>query len=343
MTNPSLLIKRSIKSAASIAKAGLGYPQTANGSIHVVAYHRVVADIAKAEREAVYGIVVSSGTFRRHCEMLRRSYDVVSLETAMHFLERGRSVARPMAVITFDDGYQDFYDEAFPVLNELGLPATVFLPTGYIGKETPLPHDRIFWLLKIAMETSTAVPPALRRVGLEDRVCDSLLKRRDLLKATDSLVYLPNELREAVIGALEIELGNRFKSYPSEYRLLDWDMIREMSRKGINFGSHTVDHVILPLESHDIVQSELTESKIELERELGKRIISFAYPNGEYNETIRSAALNAGYKVAVTTKTGMNTTGADLLSLTRTSLCEESTRGINGVYSAKVAGLRLGV
>ncbi|MEO7658758.1 MAG: polysaccharide deacetylase family protein, partial [Pyrinomonadaceae bacterium] len=161
MTNASLLLKRSIKSAASIAKTGIGYPRTAPGTVNIIAYHRVVADIAKAERDAIYGIVVSTDTFRHHCEMLRDAFDVVSLETAMHFMDDRRTVARPMAVLTFDDGYLDFYEQAFPVLNELGLPATVFLPTDYIGGDKPLAHDRIYWLLKIALENSIDLTDAL--------------------------------------------------------------------------------------------------------------------------------------------------------------------------------------
>ena len=127
--------------------------------------------------------------------MLSQSFDVVSLETAMHFLEAGRTVARPMAVITFDDGYGDFYDEAFPVLNDFGLPATVFLPTGYIGKDIPLPHDRIFWLLKLAAEKSVPISFVLEKLGVDSFQCDALLRSGKILKVTESLVYLQNELR----------------------------------------------------------------------------------------------------------------------------------------------------
>ncbi|HEX9960009.1 MAG TPA: polysaccharide deacetylase family protein, partial [Pyrinomonadaceae bacterium] len=166
MNSTKLLIKRSIKSVASMAKAkGVGFSSPAAGAVNIFAYHRVVADIAKAEREAIYGIVISAATFRRHCESLRKTYDVVSLETAMHFLDGERKVTRPLAVITFDDGYLDFYEEAFPVLNDLALPATVFLPTSFIGQNKPLAHDRIFWLVRQAHEKSISVGEALNKAG----------------------------------------------------------------------------------------------------------------------------------------------------------------------------------
>ncbi len=338
----SLLIKRSIKSLASIAKARLGHPRVSPGSVNILAYHRVVADIGKAERDAIYGIVVSTATFRRHCELLRRKYDVVSLETAMRFADDRRETSRPIAVITFDDGYVDFYEEAFPVLKELGLPATVFLPTDYIGQPKPLAHDRIYWLLKLALERSVSMAAALRKAGVSGEIAGEFAGAGDLLGLTDKLVYLSNELRERAIVAMEQELGDELEEYPSEYRLLNWEMIREMSRNGIDFGGHTANHVILPLEVESVMKTEIDRCKQTLESELGGKVASFAYPNGEYNGLIKQLAANAGFSLAVTTQTGINRSGADLLALRRTSLCEESTRGIGGQYSHGVAELRLG-
>ena len=342
MTNAKLLIKRSIKSVASIAKARVGFPPMASGSVNILAYHRVVADIAKAENESYYGLVVSSETFRKHCEMLHKAYDVVSLETAMYFLSGERKVKRPLAVITFDDGYLDFYEEAFPILNEFGLSATVFLPTNSIGQDKLLAHDRLFWLLKQIFERSIPIADALIRAGLENQTAHEFAASRNRLRLTEAMVYLPNELREKVIVELENELGD-FGDYPREYRLLDWETIREMARKGISFGGHTANHVVLPLEDESAIENEIISSKKELEEQLNREIVSFAYPNGEYNAKIRQNIANAGYKIAVTTEKRINGQGADVLALGRISLCEESTRGITGVYSPKVAALRLSI
>ena len=338
-----LAIKRSIKSVASKAPIRRSFRRASADALQIFAYHRVVSDIAKAERDAIYGIVISTDTFRRHCEILRRSYDVVSLETAMQNLAQKREASRPMAVITFDDGYSDFYEQAFPVLNNFGLPATVFLPTDFIEQNTPLAHDRIFWLLKTAFEKSFSVGNALRNAGVSDDVADGCVRSRNLLKATDLLVYLPNELREKVIREIKRELGEAFEAYPSEFRLLDWEQVREMSQHRIDFGGHTANHVVLPLENESVIRTEIKRSKQTLETELGKNIVSFAYPNGEYNASIKQITKNAGYRVAVTTEKKMNGLETDVFALGRTSLCEESTRGISGRYSESVAVFRLGV
>jgi|CXWL01.1.fsa_nt_gi peptidoglycan/xylan/chitin deacetylase (PgdA/CDA1 family) len=342
MLSASLAIKRSIKSAASLVDAGFGLPRPALDSVNIFAYHRVVRDIVKAEKESVYGIVISTSSFRKHCELLRRTYDVVSLQTASNLLTSGKEATRPTAVITFDDGYVDFYEEAFPVLRELGLPATVFLPTGYIGQDRPLPHDRIFWLLKLTIDKSIPIADTLRRAGVPHLVAEKFDKRVNLLKLTDLLVHLPNDLRERAITGLEGLLGDAFEDYPHEYRLLSWEMVREMSGHGISFGGHTANHVVLPLEEESSAKSEIYSCKETLEKKLGAKVLSFAYPNGEYNPAIRRLTAEAGFTTGVTTEKGGNGPGTDLLALGRTSLCEESTRGITGQYSAGIAVVRLG-
>ncbi len=343
MTSSTLFIKRSIKSAAAIAKAGLRLCPARPSSVNIFAYHRVVADIAKAELDAIYGIVISTTTFRRHCELMRPTYDVVSLTEAADFLAGKRNSERPIAAITFDDGYRDFYDEAFPVLHDLGLKATVFLPTAYIGQEKVLAHDRIYWLVKTMLEKSVPVADPLRQSGVFDKTVAMLPKLDHLLKLTDLLVYLPNAQRERVIYEMERKLGEKFEPYPAEYTLLDWNMVGEMAGKGIDFGSHTENHVVLPLEDKSVMQSEIGASKTEIDRQLGKKALAFAYPNGEYSAEIKAMTAAAGYTIAVTTETRLNHPGADLLSLGRTSLCEESTRGLMGSYSSGVAHLRLGI
>lgn len=333
MTNSTLLLKRSLKSAAGFARLHGGRSASPNASVTIFAYHRVVADIVKAEQEAIYGLVISRQTFRRHCESIRAAYDVVPLEAVPAIINGSHRTDRPAAAITFDDGYRDFYDEAFPVLNEFGLPATVFLPTASIGGSIPLAHDRVFWLLKLAQASSVPIRhPSKHRYSTS----------RSLLSLTDQFVYLPREEREEIIDGLQRSLAGQFAGYPLEYELLDWDMVRELSAKGISFGSHTSNHVVLTLEDAAVARKELAESKYELETRVGAPVATFAYPNGKYDKSVKAAAAEAGYKIAVTTENRINTAGADLLALGRTSLCEESTRGIAGRYSARVAALRLG-
>ena len=342
MNQRKLFFKRAIKSLASTAKTWGGFPSSVPvGAVNILAYHRVVDDIAKAEREAIYGIVVSGETFQRHCEILKKSYEVVSLERAVSILKSGETLQKPLAVITLDDGYLDFYEVAFPILRELELTATNFLPTELIGSQKFLAHDRIFWLLKIARENGVSIVSALRRAGLENAA--NVAGNGNLETVCNTLVFLPHTQREKVISELESLLGGNSIKYPREYRLLDWRQVNEMQTAGIDFGFHTANHVVLPLEADAAFEKEICDGKRELEKYLNRKIAAIAYPNGAYDERVKRAVAEAGFEIAVTTERKINQSGkSDLLALGRISLCEESTRGISGIYSPAVANLRLG-
>lgn len=334
MFSPKLLLKRSIKSVAALAQV---FRAPSQNAVTIIGYHRVVADIEKAEVNSIYGLVVSKETFREHCRILQENFDVVSLEEAAEFLESGEFSYLPKAVITFDDGYLDNYEEAFPVLKEFNLPATIFLPTTMIGKDEPLSHDKAFWLAKNALEQNVKLENVFLKAGLTKEKAHV----SDALDLCDKIVYLPVKQRDIIISELEKALS--INEYPKEYRLLDWEMVREMDRNGISFGNHTATHPVLPLEDEKLFVSEIFESKEILEKELGKTVASFAYPNGKYNEDVRKQIIKAGYKFAVTTDKRTNKSGEDLFVLGRTCLCEESTRGVGGKFSPQVAKLRFGI
>jgi peptidoglycan/xylan/chitin deacetylase (PgdA/CDA1 family) len=338
MTIPGLFVRRSIKSAAALLhRFGVREPQP--GSVHILAYHRVTPDIARAERHAYHGLVVSSKTFRRHCELLAEAFTVVSLETAARVIAGKTRSHKPLAVITFDDGYADFYEQAYPVLRELDLTATMFLPTQCIGTGKPLAHDRLYWLLDTAEKRRVDLSRVIVAAGVDKSVADRF-SRGKYTPHTESLVYLPDALREGVIASIEDALPGR-DAYPPEFSLLDWQQVREMADVGIEFGGHTANHVVLPIEDRTIAREEIFASKADLEAQTGRRVRSFAYPNGQYNAVIRGYLADAGYKTAVTTEKKINRPGADVLALGRLSLCEESTRGITGEFSSSIARMRL--
>lgn len=72
-----------------------------------------------------------AATFERHLDLLA-GHDVLSLDAALDRLDAGD--ARPSVVLTFDDGFEDVYRNAWPLLRERGLPFTVYLASGFVGR-----------------------------------------------------------------------------------------------------------------------------------------------------------------------------------------------------------------
>lgn len=82
-----------------------------------------------------------AGEFRRDLKYLSRKYECITLSELCKRIQQGTPLKRRTAVVTFDDGYRDNYTEALPVLQEVGIPATFFVSTGFIGTKRGFPHD----------------------------------------------------------------------------------------------------------------------------------------------------------------------------------------------------------
>lgn len=314
-----------------------------SGKVMILCYHRIVADIARAEQETEVGMVTSVETFRRQMQLIREHCEVLTLDEAAASLRDERPITRTAAVITFDDGYRDFYDLAWPILRELGLPATVFVPTAFIGDERMLDHDRFYLYVKKARSRGLSLRVPLVKAGLSAEKVAALCAEVNPLRVYRQLCYLPFALRERSLQCLEDFVGNQREENLNGFSLLDWEMIREMASTGVFFGAHTDNHVVLANEELQTVEREILRSKQALEEKLGQPSRSFAYPTGKYNAAIKDVVVRAGFEVAVTTERRLNRRGDDLMTLGRICLCEESTRGVTGRYSDAVARLRLAI
>ena len=101
----------------------------------VLAFHRV------NDRSAGDGLTLSVRDFDAYCRFLGDHLEVVRLEDIIERLEASGPLTGQLA-ITFDDGYRDNFDEAAPILERYGLPATFFVTTDFIETDTVAPWDR---------------------------------------------------------------------------------------------------------------------------------------------------------------------------------------------------------
>ncbi len=336
--------RRTIKSyTASVWRLRTVFANSHHGAGRVVilGYHRVAGeDIAQAEREKMYGMVTSRDTFRQHLELIARHSDILSLDDAVAVLQGERAARRGSTVVTFDDGYLDFYEEAWPVLREMGLPAAVFLPTACIGGGI-LDHDRLYRCAVRAKTLELKLQAPLQKAGVGAEQIWQVCAQSDPLEITYRLNGLPLTLRTRVLECLDEFLDRPGGDDPNGFALLDWHLVRKLAACGVVFGAHTENHVTLTVEDQATAAREIARSKHVLEQKLGRPVRHFAYPTGAYNSAIREAVAKAGFVTGVTTERRVNRPGCDLLTLGRLCICEESTRGIGGRYSPHIARLRL--
>ena len=286
------------------------------GRRHVIlAFHRVRAAGKPADPFDTCGSV-SVEYFREILDCVRDRYAVVSLAG----LYDARQAKNPLAAITFDDGWRDNYDVAFPLLRELGVPATIFIVTGKLGSSEAFWQEDLGHLFRAASEA----PRGDAANGLR-----SLLRVRDGRPLTcqlyrDTVVRWKNLTQAECFGRLRRAGWAASQDAARPRQFLKADEIREMAANGVSFGSHGVTHRILPRYGRAEVERELRESKAALETLFGHAIDTLAYPDGQHSEVVVECAASCGYRLAVTTRFSRLSLHDDPLRLPRLDAAAEN-------------------
>jgi peptidoglycan/xylan/chitin deacetylase (PgdA/CDA1 family) len=288
----------------------------------VLAYHGFTDRATHPGIENSQGKHLHVEAFRSQLAYLQRHYRVLPLETLIAALESGAPPPARSLAITIDDGYRSNYTLAYPALREYGLPATIFLTTGFLDEGDLQWSDRVEYALNRTTESrlELTVGPDRFVARLDDTrdrlACDRRL--RTLLK------LVSQETRAAIVDDLEQRLGQRLRDAadaPAIYQPLAWAEVREMQQSGlIAFGSHTVSHFILTRCDPARARDELARSRRRIEAETGAPCRLFCYPNGQagcFDAATRAMLLEAGYAGGLTTVYGMNDRRSDVLALRR--------------------------
>jgi peptidoglycan/xylan/chitin deacetylase (PgdA/CDA1 family) len=299
----------------------------------ILVYHRV----AEVNCDP-WGNCVSPRHFAEHIAVLRSVATPVPLRQLTEALDGG-NLQRRAVVVTFDDGYADSLYHAKPVLERYGVPATVFLTTGYIL------HGREFWwdtLTRLVLQSGERLPEYLRlrmnggtfewrsgeaapdNAGADDRGCSWTLaegrptERQALHRALwQRLSVLRPAEQERVMDDLLTWAGGTSMSDPDQRPLSVQETAYLARSELIEIGAHTATHPVLSAHSPDFQRKEIRQSKMECEEIIGRPVTSFSYPYGAYNEESLSAVAEAGFTCACLTEAGPVRRGSDRLRLPR--------------------------
>jgi peptidoglycan/xylan/chitin deacetylase (PgdA/CDA1 family) len=275
----------------------------------ILGYHKVSPD------DHPFFEPVHPRLFEQQMQFLQSCYRVMSLQELVQRAARGDVPQRAVA-ITFDDGYRDNYEYAFPILKKYKFPATIFVATGAIGTGDLIWHDRIFDAFRFAtVDRARLEDTSLPELNLET----SEARQQSLESTLFRAKTLYGDNRRRFIDVVERELRPNLAADRYE-RMLNWKQIGEMHDAGIEFGSHTVTHTILSQIPKSEIVKELRDSKRELSERLGTPISSFAYPNGkatDFTDEAKAVLRECGYSCAVTCRSGFNHAFSDVFELNR--------------------------
>ena len=287
------------------------------GKVTILTYHRVLSRDDLHKHWVQPGMYVETGVFEQHVQFLQEHFDVLSFhELLARWQSRDWDDDRRYCVITFDDGWLDNYQNAYPILRKYRIPATIFLPTNFVGT------TEWFWPEKV----SCLIKEMLSRVDGEKRKRHSMGSRvlsqfldidEERIRAVsqgegarqafaDDIIEqcknLSPEIITQFISALASELGFAF---PQERALMNWEEVAHMSGDGIAFGSHSCSHRILTKLSMDEVRAELAGSQRVLQDRTKNYVPVFCYPNGNSNADIQNLVQECGYQAATGVRSGV--------------------------------------
>jgi len=303
----------------------------------VLMYHRVLP-ASHADRAIEQpGMYVSPETLDMHLTLLKRRFEIVHLDDWLRAAAAAKALPPQSCAVTFDDGWQDNFEFAFPVLQRHSCPATIFLVSAMTGTRGEFWPNRLArTLLRLPVDMQLAGPLGEVLAPLTAGVRAS---GRWSLEQLDHAVGLAKQLQESQINIAIDELQAPAAACDVTRAVLNEGELHQMAASGlVRFGSHTRTHYRLRGEvPAEVLQQEIAGSSAEISASTGSATRLFCYPNGD----LTSAAVDVvrqHYLGAVTTQKGWHTPAADPYLIRRIGVHEDiSSRP--AAFLARISGL----
>ena len=234
----------------------------------VIMYHRVIKDESE---KGVHGTYVTVEQFEEQMRYLKKKgYETVTFKDMLNNGYKKRfDKDKKWIMLTFDDGYKDNYENAFPILKKYDFKGIIYILDGIEYNKWDVDNP-----------------------------------------------------------------GNPEK----RFKLMTQDELLEMQKYGIEFGGHTSSHPRLAELKIDIAENEISNSKNNIEKTIGKELLSFAYPYGSLNEEVKKIPEETGYRFAVATDSGSIVFSDDLFEIRRIGIFPTNNlfnfkRKVSGKYN----------
>lgn len=287
-------------------------PGGSRGRLSILILHRV-----HARPDPLFPGEMDAQRFRILLGWLRQWFQVLPLDQALQRLQQGGLPARA-AAISFDDGYADNHQVALPLLEQAGLTACFFIASGFldggrmwndvlIEAVRGAPGERLD-LRDLAPSFADLAPLDLGNWEARSRAAQQLIERAK---------YLPMAERQALVESVARASG----APRGDDLMMSSAQLRDLRRRGMVVGAHTVNHPILARLPAAQAADEIERGKAALEALLDERVGLFAYPNGKPGEDYLPEHVDlvraAGFDAAVTTSPGAAGPGSDRFQIPR--------------------------
>ena len=268
---------------------------------------------------------------RKHIEIdyfisiLRDLYEwgtPLSIDEALEFIHTSRSFpARPF-VVTFDDGFENNYREAAPVLSQMNIPATFYLTTDFIENNTMSWIDRIEYCFEKSVAKTLLLP-----------WCEEVFQiktRREKIRVLDEIRFYVKRHADLNVNHLVSSIFDQCGIEPVEQsgdpldKKMNWDQVREIAAdSNFTVGGHTHTHTVLTFLSPDKMRHEIATSLKLLDEKASVAPTHYSYPEGLahcYSDDVIDQLKHFGVACCPTAISGLNSLSADPFHLKRITI-----------------------
>ncbi|CAN5421014.1 polysaccharide deacetylase family protein [soil metagenome] len=289
--------------------------------LRILTYHRV-ASPRDAYMLDPRLISTDPVTFKQHMQHLATHYHVVGLEDVCEAIARGVQLPKKSVLITFDDAYCDLTKYALPILRDLRLPVTIFVPTAYPDQpERAFWWDRMYRTLAYTAYIEFDFAP-IGHLSLKTPAD----RRQSIRKIKQHLLKMDHNQAMLIVDQICEQLHSHATRQKS---VLTWDELRGLTKQGVTLGAHTRTHPILTNLPVEQARDEMIGSQQDLQREIGHVLPVFCYPNGNHNALTTQILKENNFVAGFTTLVGQNDLRlADPLRLNRQNITPKTSLAI---------------
>jgi len=256
---------------------------------------------------------IPGSLLRKHLEYLRRrGYTFVSLTELVDAIDNKKRIGKSV-VLTFDDGFANVIKNAYPILQEFGAMGCFYLVSDLTGT------NKLLWTDYIETVIRNQKQGDFEFIFKGEKVHYKLADKKSYEYAMRDI---KTKLR-AISDRERLEHLEQFKNYklddvPKEFVMAGWEQVKKLDPTVLEIGSHTRRHPnCTNLTSDREFEDEIYNSKIDIEKNIGRQIKHFCYPAGSYNDRVITRVKEYGYKSAVTIVHGFNDENSDVYELKR--------------------------
>ena len=270
-------------------------------TLTVIMFHRVLDPSDPRWKTCDPDYTISARLFRQCLVLFVKHYNIVSLDEVLVARESEKPLPPRALLITFDDGWQDNFEHALPILKQMGLPAALFVVADAVNRSSAYFQEQIVAAWRRGALGAKEVGLISELAGFAPAPPADAVNLPAIRRLVSALETLDPQRRAAVLDQFGAVLRDDERSNLSTAEL------REMSRAGVRIGSHGMTHA--PLTSVASVQDEIIQARNRLSSLLGESpesIDTLSCPHGKYDASVVRSALQAGCKLVFTSRPALN-------------------------------------